>query len=194
MAFERSWTAEVLKAPPMIAPARSYVWPMRIEGEEDALARGAVQVMVKPAAGGAYLLTCALGFKDPSMPSGVFGCPEPEEICVVAGGYAYLAKVAAPESVELLAMKPVVSVVSAEEYGLLVFVGFTAVLAWGSEGKAWETERLSWDGVRVTGIEGGVLKGFGWDLMKDVEVEFEVELGTGKHSGGGWRGPRASAP
>ena len=187
MDFERNWTAEVLRAAPMIAPARSYVWPLQIAGEEDALARGALNVMVKPARDGAYLLTCALGFKDPSMPTGVFGCPNPEAICVVAGGYAYLAKAATPENVELLAMKPVVSVVSAEEQGLLLFVGFTTVLAWGGDGRVWETERLSWDGVRVSGVEGEVLKGFGWDLMKDVEVEFEVDLSTGRHSGGGWK-------
>jgi len=186
MEFERSWTAEVLTAAPMIAPARQYVWPMRIAGEEDALARGAVNVMVRPRSGGAYLLTCALGFKDPTMPSGVFGCPEAEEICVVAGGYGYIARASEPEAVTMLAMKPVVSVLPVVEERLLLFVGFTSVLAWGVGGIAWETGRLSWEGVRVIGVEGGVLRGFGWDLRKDREVSFEVDLGTGMHTGGGW--------
>jgi hypothetical protein len=47
---------------------------------------------------------------------------------------------------------------------------------------------LSWEGLRVTGVEDGVLRGFGWDLMKDVEVEFAVDLRTGEASGGGYRG------
>jgi hypothetical protein len=160
---------------------------MRIVGEEDALARGAVHVMVRPNRGGTYLVTAALGFRDPSMPSGVFGCPNPDAICVLAGGYAYIADVARPEEVTLLAMKPVVAVMEAVEAGLLLFAGFTTVLAWGAGGKAWETGRLSWEGLRWTGISSGVLRGFGWDLMKDVEVEFEVDLRTGEWHGGGYR-------
>jgi hypothetical protein len=179
--------AEVLTSAPLIAPARSYVWPMLIEGEEDALARGAMNVMVRPAVGGSYLATAALGFRDPSMPSGVFGCPNAREICVVAGGYAYLADVSRPEEVALLAMKPVVAIMEAVEDGLLLFAGFTTVLAWSAQGKAWETGRLSWEGLRLTGIACGVLRGFGWDLMKDVEVEFEVDLRTGESRGGGYR-------
>ncbi len=187
MGFERAWSAEVLKSAPLIAPARSYVWPMQIAGEEDALARGAVNVMVRPAAGGGFLVTAALGFKDPSMPTGVFGCPKAEEICVVAGGYAYVGSVAAPEQVTLVGMKPVVQVLECVEEGVLVFVGFTSVMGWGKDGKAWETPRLSWEGLRVKGVEDGVLRGFGWDLMKDVEVEFAVELKTGLAAGGGYR-------
>ncbi len=185
--FERNWQAELLKSAPMIAPTQSYVWPMAIAGEEDALARGAVHVVVKSARRGAYLLTCALGFKDPSMPRGIFGCPDPDWICVAAGGYAYLADVNEPERVMLLGIKPVVQIISAVAERLLLFLGFQTVLAWGQGGKVWETARLSWEGVRVSGIEDGFLKGFGWDLMKDVEVEFMVDLKTGEHIGGGWR-------
>jgi len=186
MEFERHWHADLLLARPMIAPARTYVWPMSIAGEEDALARGAVHVMVKPSGGGAYLLTCALGFKDPAMPRGVFGCPDADGICVVAGGYAYLADANHPERVKLLAMKPVVQILPAVSDGLLLFVGFQSILAWGREGKAWETGRLSWEGVRVTGAANGFLIGLGWDLMKDLEVEFSIDLKTGAHTGGGW--------
>ena len=186
MGFKGDWSAAVLKGAPLIAPARQYVWPMRIAGEEDALARGALNVMVR-AGGESYLVTAALGFKDPTMPSGVFACPSPEEICVIAGGYAYLAKAAEPDRVTMLSMKPVVAVIEAEEAGLLLFVGFQTVLGWGVDGLAWETGRMSWDGLRITGVEGGTLIGFGWDLMKDVEVGFAVDLKTGGHTGGGWK-------
>ena len=102
---------------------------MRIAGEEDALARGAVNVMVKPEGVG---LTCdvALGFRDSGMPSGVWGCPDAEEMCVVAGGYGYLAGLSAG-AVTMLGMKPVVEVMEAEHEGLLLFVGFHSVMAWG---------------------------------------------------------------
>ena len=183
--FVGGWTAELLKEAPMIAPARVYVWPMRIAGEEDALARGALHVLVRPAAGGRFLLQCALGFSDPAMPSGVWECPAEGDVCVVAGGYAYVGSVGAPERCVLLGLKPVVQVVEAP--GLLLFVGFQKMMAWGAGGLAWETGRLSWEGVRVTGVSEGELRGVGWDLMADEEREFVVDLKTGLHAGGGYR-------
>ena len=168
----------------MIAPVRQFVWPMAIAGEEDAVGRGAVRVMVRPRVGGTFLLTCALGFRDPAMPTGVWGCPGEDWICVVAGGYGYLASTLEPEKVTLLGMKPVVEVWEAE--GLLVFVGFQTLLGFGSEGVVWETGRLSWEGLRVVSVGGGECVGFGWDMRTDREVEFRVDLGSGGHVGGGW--------
>ena len=157
---------------------------MQIAGEEDALARGALRLMVRPAAGGSYLVTCALGFKSEAVPTGVWGAPAAGEICAVAGGYAYLANVAAPERCVLLEIKPVVEVVECVAAGLLVFVGFDRLLGWGVNGQAWVTGRVSWEGVRIVGVEDGELRGYGWDLMADREVEFSVELATGKVRGG----------
>lgn len=182
----QSWTAEVLAQPPMIAPARQFTYPQQIAGEEDALARGALQLMVRPASGGAFLATCALGFTDPSMPTGVFACPNPDELCAVAGGYAYIVDTAHPERSTHIALKPVVEVRSLEEQNLLVFSGFHNVVAWGEGGLAWQTARLSWEGLRITAIEGNMLLGFGWNLMTDKEVAFSVDLLTGKHQGGGF--------
>jgi hypothetical protein len=185
--FARSWSAEVLRTSPLIAPARQFTYPMAIAGEEDALARGALQVLVRPASGGQYLVHCALGFTDPAMPTGVYACPNPDHLCAVAGGYAYLSDTAAPESCTLLALKPVVAVEPLPSHRLLLFVGFHAVIAWGKDGSAWQTGRLSWEGVRLTGVEDGALHGFGWDMMADKELEFAVDLATGEHRGGGWK-------
>ena len=38
--FPHEWRAEVLAKPPLIAPAQQFVYPQKIAGEEDALARG----------------------------------------------------------------------------------------------------------------------------------------------------------
>ncbi len=182
----QNWTAEILAKPPLIAPARQFTYPQQIAGEEDALARGALQLMVRPATGGAFLATCALGFTDPSMPTGIFLCPRPEEICAVAGGYAYIVDTTHPESCTHIAMKPVVEVRSLPEQNLLLFSGFHTILAWGEQGQAWQTAKLSWEGLRITGIEGNTLHGFGWNLMTDKEVAFSVDLLTGQHQGGGF--------
>ena len=184
--FAKNWKAEVLRQAPLIAPARQYTWPQEIAGEEDALARGALRVMVKPRLGAGYLLTCALGFNSPNLPSGVFGCPDADEMCAVAGGYAYVASTLAPEKPTLLGMKPVVALLPAVEAGLLLFVGFHAVLAWGRGGIAWETGRLSWEGVRVEAVSESEAVGFGWDMRTDKEVAFRIDLRTGEHVGGGF--------
>jgi hypothetical protein len=183
-AFKPEWRTEVLKTPPMIAPVRQFVYPQQIAGEEDALARGALLLMVKPAAGGVFLATCALGFTDASMPTGVFACPNPQEMCAVAGGYAYIVNTAQPEQSTHIALKPVAEVKPLPAQGLLLFVGFHTIVAWGADGFAWETGRLSWEGLRLGAVEDGTLHGFGWDLMADKEVPFTVELATGHHQGG----------
>jgi hypothetical protein len=195
--FAQEWRAEILPAPPMIAPARHFTYPRQIPGEEDALARGALLLLVHPhsstkpdQAAGPFLATCALGFTDPSMPTGIFACPHPHELCALAGGYAYLIDTAAPDRSTHLPLKPVTSVLPLPEHGLLLFVGFHAILAWGPGGLAWHTPRLSWEGIRIVGVHthNGVpsLHGLGWNMPTDKEVEFRVDLRTGAHTGGGY--------
>ena len=187
MSFPQEWRAELLEVAPLIAPARQFIYPRQVAGEEDTLGRGALRVMVHPASGGAFLATCARGFADPRMPTGVFACPNPRDLCAVAGGYAYLIDTSAPEQSQHIPLRPVVEVLSLVEQELLVFIGFHALLSWGVDGLAWQTARLSWEGVRVTGAEGETLRGFGWNMMTDREVEFVVDLRTGAHTGGGFQ-------
>ncbi len=187
--FPRDWRAEILTAPPLIAPARQFTYPRQIAGEEDALARGALQLLVHPASGATFLATCALGFTSPSMPTGVFACPDPQQMCAVAGGYAYIIDTAQPEHTTHISLKPAVEVKSLHHHELLLFTGFHSIVAWGKNGLAWETARLSWEGVRITSIEDTMLHGMGWNLRTDREVAFSVDLLTGLHQGGGFSQP-----
>jgi hypothetical protein len=182
--FARAWDVEILERPPLIAPARQFVYPQRVAGEEEALARGALLLMVRPVSGDPFLATCARGFTDPRMPTAVFGCPNRREMCAVAGGYAYVVDTTAPEHCVQIPLRPVIEVWALVEHSLLVFVGFQSIAAWGPGGLAWESARLSWEGVRLTAVEGGELRGFGWDMQTDKEVEFVLDLRTGKHTGG----------
>ena len=181
--FPHDWKAEVLAARPLILPARPFVYPAQVEEVE----RGALEIMVRPSGGaGSFLATCALGFAGDNVPSGLWACPDPAWICAVAGGYAYLIDTRDPTRWEQLTYRPVTNVTVVPEPALLVFAGFHSLLAWGRSGKVWETGRLSWDGLRITGVRGETLLGLGWDMTTDRELEFQVNLKTGEHQGGGY--------
>lgn len=184
--FVQTWTVEILSSPPLIAPARQFVYPQRVAGEEDAMERGALQLLVRPARGGAFLATCALGFRDSSLPTGVFACPDADEMLAVAGGYAYLVNTLAPELCLHVPLRPVVTVLPAVHNGLLLLAGFHHVCALRDGGIAWETARLSWEGLRQLEIRDGKLYGLGWNLQTDREVPFTVDLRDGSHEGGGY--------
>jgi hypothetical protein len=184
--FLHTWTAEVLSHPPLIAPARQFVYPQRVPGEDDALARGALLVNVKPAAGGTFLATCALGFRDPSLPSGIFSCPRADDLLAVAGGYAYLIDTLAPETCLHMPLRPVTQVLPAHEAGLILLAGFHTVAALDAKGMRWETARLSWEGVTLGKIDDGKLHGAGWNMNTNREVPFSIDLAIGEHEGGGF--------
>jgi hypothetical protein len=184
LTFPAIWRAEILSAPPLIAPARQFTWPQPVPGEEDALARGALLLMVRPATGGSFLATCALGFRAPTALSGIWSCPRPDDILAVAGGYAYLADTLAPERPAFLTPKPVVQVLAAPEANLLLLAGFHTIAAIGAAGLLWETARLTWEGLTLGDIRDNQLHGLGWDMRTDRELPFAVDLRTGSHTGG----------
>ncbi len=179
--FPHLWQAEILASPPLIAPARQYVYPQAVEEIE----RGALQLLLRPQPGVApVLMTFALGFAEPSLPHGLWSCPSPAQLCAIAGGYAYIVAADQPEHWTQIPYRPVISVHPAIEQKLLIFAGFHKLWALGTDGPAWETARLSWEGLRVTEIVGRQLRGFGWDLATDTELAFTVDLANGTHTGG----------
>jgi hypothetical protein len=184
--FRSTWTARILPTPPLIAPARQFTYPQRVAGEDDAMARGALLLDVKPAASANFLATCALGFRDPALPSGVFACPRADDLLALAGGYAYLIDTLAPERCLHLPLRPVTQLLSAPDAGLLLFAGFHHVLAVGVGGIHWQSARLSWEGVTLTEVRDRRLHGTGWNLQTDRELPFSIDLKTGEHEGGGY--------
>jgi hypothetical protein len=186
--FPHRWQAEILPERPLILPSRHFVYPREAEEVE----RGALEVLVRPAVAGEqsqpkyeqeFLATCALGFHDPVVPTGLWSTPNPAEICAVSGGYAYIIDTTAPERFTMIAYRPVLELRPLAAQGLLLFVGHHSILAWGANGQAWQSGRLSSEGLTITGIEGDVLHGLGWNLITDKEAPFDLELKTGKRQG-----------
>jgi hypothetical protein len=173
--FPHRWTAEILAARPLILPLRHFVYPREVEEIE----RGALEVLIRPESAEAFMATCALGFRDPAVPTGLWSAPNPKEICAVSGGYAYLIDTTDPGRFAMIEQRPVLEVRPVVAAGLLLFVGHRFILAWGREGLAWESEKLSDEGVTIDSLDGGVLTGRGWEMMADAEKSFVLDLKTG---------------
>jgi len=178
LSFPRSWEAEILPRRPLILPPGAFTYPRDAEEVE----RGALEVMVRPEHSSPFLATFALGFADPSTPTGVWSCPAPNEICAVAGGYAYIVNTIQAAQFTHIAFRPVLEVLPVPEHRLLLFAGHHALLAWGIDGPAWQTQRLSSEGLRITEIRNNELHGCGWDQITDRELPFIVDLRTGQSS------------
>ena len=126
-----------------------------------------------------FLATCALGFRDPAVPTGLWSAPNPDEICAVSGGYAYIICTTAPERFTMIEYRPVLQLLPVPAENLLLFVGHHSILAWGANGQAWHSEKLSDEGLTITSIEPGILHGQGWQMRTDKESPFALDLQTG---------------
>jgi hypothetical protein len=85
----------------------------------------------------------------------------------------------APERFTMIPFRPVLEIRPLHEEGLLLFVGHRSILAWGAEGEAWQSGKVSDEGVTITGIESGILRGLGWHMITDKESPFTLDLRTG---------------
>lgn len=177
LSFQHGWYAKILADTPNTLPPRQFIYPTEVEEVES----GALEVMVRPIAERAlpFLATCALGFRDPAVPTGIWSCPSREEICAVSGGYAYVIDTSAPENFTMIELRPVMEIRPLVSLGLLLFIGHHGIVAWGTDGQAWESDKLSDEGVKITDIAGGILHGMGWNMKTDREVPFAVDLMTG---------------
>ena len=177
------WKAKLLTGPPLIRPARNYIFPREVLGEEDALARGSLWIEVQPAKGGTFLAQCALGFVGTGVATGLWQAPEPSILLAIAGGYAYAIHTDAPETTQLLPMRPVVEVHAAPEADAFALVGFHAIYILGAN-EAWTSPRLSWEGVHIVSVKGEMLHGTGWHMRSDRELPFTLNLRTRELTGG----------
>jgi hypothetical protein len=126
-----------------------------------------------------FLATCALGFRDPAVPTGLWSCPNPGEICAVSGGYAYILSTTDPTRFTMIPFRPVLEVRAVAAFGLLLFVSHHSILAMSAAGQAWQSEKLSDEGIAIVEIEAETLHGRGWNMMTDKETRFILDLKTG---------------
>jgi hypothetical protein len=179
--FPRNYEIRMLEAAPPIHPVEKlYHYPVELE-EGD---RNGAYLRITPPSGPAWVGFFAQGFDSNQVVNEVCSTPDPESFCAVVGGYAYIVKAGNPAQWLRVEQRPVVDLRVLTQQGLLLFAGFTSITAMNRSGIAWTTERLTWEGLTITEIVGDTLRGKGWDALTDKEAPFEVDLRTGKHTGG----------
>ena len=199
LTFPHAWQAEILPARPLILPNRHFIYPR----DADEIERGALELLIHPlhlkseerdpkrspsAQDSAqdpaqnFLATCALGFRDSAVPTGIWSAPDPHEICAVSGGYAYLIDTTAPQRFTMIPYRPVLEIRPVPAQKLLLFVGHHSILAWGAGGQAWESPKLSDEGVTLTSVDNRNIHGRGWNMITDKELPFSVDLRSGSLS------------
>ena len=179
--FPAAYQIKVLESYGLVNPLeRFYQFPSELE-ETD---RHGVYLHAVPNHASAWIGFFSHGYDSDKVVNAIFSCPHADWLCVVAGGYGYLVNTADPSQWLRSEQQPVMDVRVLLEQNLLLFAGFLNLSAVGSSGLIWTTERLSWEGLSISRVEGQTLYGLGWDAITDKDVPFEVDLRTGKHTGG----------
>ena len=72
--------------------------------------------------------------------------PDPNAICVICSGDAVITDVTRPDRSTLLDFEPITDAVAVKERKMIVFAGFTKLMAFdGSNVAMWETSRIAWE-------------------------------------------------
>jgi hypothetical protein len=110
--------------------------------------------------------------------TGVYSCPNPNQLCVASNGEAYMLDVRDADNYQQLSISPVREVVCATSSGVLVLADDTDIAAWDRSGRIW-IERVSFDGIRGLHVDGDNLQGVAWS-PESGEHPFTVNLMTGE--------------
>lgn len=131
--------------------------------------------------GKSWIGVFAFGYSSPPAFSRVVSSPDPERVCVVARGAAYLVKADEPERWERIPFTPALDIRSVPAYGLLVLADFTRLAAYGSKGLVWQSPRLCWDELRVVAVSSDRIEGVGSDPTNlNASRPFAVDIKTGR--------------
>lgn len=150
--FEASYTVEVDPQFPGDGDWRCQVVAFDRDGnvipQVDSRWGAPLVLRIQPAAGESWVGMFAAG--GVGLPiHGAFATPAPDLIAVVVDGLAYLADTRTPGEPARIVQLPVHQVAPCSEPPLLLFVGFTDIVAVGPGGVAWSTPRLCVDDLKV---------------------------------------------
>jgi len=184
LGFGVQYDARIVSATTGQAPLHQFQWKrvppaagtLVLEVPSDALL-----VEVTPYEGGPWRGAFLQGLDGVS---GLFATPSPTTLCVIARGAGYWVPVFSPTDFLEVRCNPVKSVFAVPHRSIVVFASYTELAAYGPSGMLWLTDRLSWDGLKITEVTAQHVRGLAWDSPANREVPFVVDVETGKHEGG----------
>ncbi len=120
---------------------------------------------------------------------GVFAGPAPAQMCVVADGQVYLARVDAPQDGAVIVHDQVAQVVPVADPPLVLLIRFMDIVAIGPAGIAWRSPRLAVDDLRVVRVDADGIHCTG-ELLGESPAALVVDTATGQVIAG----PRLEGP
>jgi hypothetical protein len=123
--------------------------------------------------------------------AGAFGCPSPEQVCVIVQGLGWMVPVRRPEHSEPIPGAPLIGIRRVPGRDLLLVWGVSDLMLYGTGGRVWRIERLSEDDLEVLDLTPERITGTVWVASSGPEpyvsgrrAAFEVEIDTGRVRGG----------
>ncbi len=136
---------------------------------------------VKAKSGKGWVGVFAFGYNSPPAFSRVLSSPDPECMCVVSHGSAYMVNAEQPELWEEVPSSPVLDVRPLPQQKLLLFADFIRLAAYGINKVAWRSPRVCWDELKITNVTNETIEGTGYDPTNEHESRrFAVDLRTGR--------------
>lgn len=140
-----------------------------------------VLLQARPTGGDPWIGVFAFGGGAyPSALTTVIALPDRMSFAVASHGALYVARPDSPEGVEELAWGGVHQAHVVAERRLVLFCDATTITAFGASGLLWVSDRLAYDELTITGLEGSVIQIRRYDPPTDEYALSSVDLTTGR--------------
>jgi hypothetical protein len=113
--------------------------------------------------------------------NGIFSMPSKDLFCVVSRGNGFIVSATDPEDWLEVNCVPIMDVKVSKKRKLIIFSSYTELVAYGVNGIAWVTSRLSFDGLRLTSQDDDFIDGEYFDIRSNRMETFKINLFDGSH-------------
>lgn len=141
-----------------------------------------IWLKIRAANGKSWVGVFAFGYSEPPAISRIVSTADPDRVCVISRGAAYVVSADNPGSWEEIPAIPVLDVRSIPARQLLLFADFTRLAAYGNNGLVWRSPQVCWDELKIVNITQDIIDGVGYDPTNKLRElrRFVVDIETGR--------------
>jgi hypothetical protein len=121
----------------------------------------------------------AFGCSSRSAVSRVVSTPDPQGLCVVSRGAAYIVRPDEPNAWQHVRVRPVIDLRVLPEHRMLLLADYTKLIALGSGGVLWESSSLCGDDLKILRVTSKAVEGLGYDPANSNDLRFAIDIKTG---------------